>query len=153
MNTYIEVLKKFEKKHFCPFCNEQKQNMLEVKKYFYVIPARAQYCEDHILIVPKRHVCLLKALKKEELEEMMKLLYKWDNKLRKYYKNISLLLRDGISKEKIWKSVNHLHFHIIPDHTVYVMKDKDSENREFYDNKTYKELAEKMRKKFGKNKT
>ena len=101
MNTYIEVLEEQKKKHICPFCSEEKETMLEESKYFYVIPARAQYCVDHILIVPKRHICLLKSLNHEELEEMMDLINKWDNKLRKHYKNISLLLRDGISKEKI----------------------------------------------------
>lgn len=150
MPRYIDVVKKFEKKHFCPFCNEKKEDMLEVKKYFYVIPARSPYANDHILIVPKRHVCLLKALNHEEITQMFQLVEKWDKKLRKYHKNISLLLRDGLSKEKIWKSVNHLHFHLIPDHIVYVMDDRDSENRDFYDNSDYRKLAEKMRKKYWK---
>lgn len=101
MPRYEDVVKNFEKGHFCPFCNEKKQDMLENRKYFYVIPARAQYCEDHILIVPKRHVCLLKSLTDEELKQMLSLINKWDKKLRKYHKNISLLLRDGLSKEKI----------------------------------------------------
>ncbi len=148
MARYLDVVKKFEKDHFCPFCNEKKENILENKKYFYVIPARSPYSNDHILIVPKRHVCLLKALTHEEIIEMFQLVEKRDKKLRKYHKNISLLLRDGLSKEKIWKSVNHLHFHLIPDHIVYVMDDRDSENRDFYDEKDYKKLAEKMRKKF-----
>lgn len=126
MSTYIEVLKKFERKHFCPFCNEKKEDILENRKYFYVIPARAQYCKDHILIVPKRHVCLLKSLEHKELVQMFELVDKWDKKLRKYHKNISLLLRDWLSKQKIWKSVNHMHFHLIPDHSVYVMDDKDA---------------------------
>lgn len=94
MSRYIEVLKKFEEKHFCPFCNEKKEDILENRKYFYVIPARAQYCKDHILIVPKRHVCLLKSLEHKELLQMFELVDKWDKKLRKYHKNISLLLRD-----------------------------------------------------------
>lgn len=148
MPRYEDVVKNFEKGHFCPFCNEKQQDMLENKKYFYVIPARAQYCEDHILIVPKRHVCLLKSLSDEELKQMLSLINKWDKKLRKYHKNISLLLRDGLSKEKIWKSVNHLHFHLIPDHIVYVMNDNDSKNRDFYDDNNYKKLTEKMRKRF-----
>jgi diadenosine tetraphosphate (Ap4A) HIT family hydrolase len=66
-----------------------------------VVPARAPYCKDHILIVPKRHVCLLKALTHEEIIQMFQLVEKRDKKLRKYHKNISLLLRDGLSKEKI----------------------------------------------------
>lgn len=41
-----------------------------------------------------------------------------------------------------------MHFHLIPDHTVYVMDDKDAENRKFYDDKEYKKLAEKMKKKY-----
>ena len=148
MVRYWDVVKKFKKDHFCPFCNEKKEDMLENKKYFYVIPARAQYCKDHILIVPKRHICLLKSLTHEELEQMIYLIDKWDKKLRKYHKNISLLLRDGLSKEKIWKSINHLHFHLIPDHIVYVMNDKNAEDRKFYDNNDYNKLAEKMKKRY-----
>ncbi len=148
MDKYVDVLKRIWKSHVCPFCNEKADTILDFGKYFYVIPARAQYCTDHILIVPKRHICLLKSLSHEELEEMMDLINKWDKKLRKHYKNISLLLRDGLSKEKIWKSVNHLHFHLIPDHIVYVMNDDDSKNREFFDNEKYSKLAQKMKKKF-----
>ena len=148
MARYIDVVKKFDEKHFCPFCNENKEDILENRKYFYVIPARSPYTPDHILIVPKRHVCLLKALEHKELMQMFELVAKWDKKLRKYHKNISLLLRDGLSKEKIWKSVNHLHFHLIPDHIVYVMDDRDSENRDFYNEKNYKKLAEDIRKKY-----
>lgn len=150
MVRYIDVVKKFEKKHFCPFCNEKKENMLEEKKYFYVIPARSPYTKDHILIVPKRHVCLLKALTHKELIQMHNLIDKRDVKLHKDHKNISLLLRDGLSKQKIWKSVNHLHFHLIPDHTVYVMSDEDSENRIFFDDKQYLKIADKMRKRYWK---
>lgn len=148
MARYLDMVKKFDKKHFCPFCNENREDILENRKYFYVIPARSPYTPDHILIVPKRHVCLLKALEHKELIQMFELVAKWDKKLRKYHKNISLLLRDGLSKQKVWKSVNHMHFHLIPDHIVYVMDDRDSENRDFYNEKDYKELAEDIRKKY-----
>ncbi|MFZ2151232.1 MAG: HIT domain-containing protein [Candidatus Absconditicoccaceae bacterium] len=148
MARYLDMVKKFDKKHFCPFCNENREDILENRKYFYVIPARSPYTPDHILIVPKRHVCLLKALEHKELIQMFELVAKWDKKLRKYHKNISLLLRDGLSKQKVGKSVNHMHFHLIPDHIVYVMDDRDSENRDFYNEKDYKELAEDIRKKY-----
>jgi hypothetical protein len=41
-----------------------------------------------------------------------------------------------------------LHFHLIPDHAVYVMDDQHSENRNFLDDANYKQLVDKTRKKF-----
>ena len=101
MDRYEDVVKKFEKDHFCPFCNENKKDILENRKHFYVVAARSPYTKDHILIVSKRHVCLLKDLEHKEQMQMFELIVKWDKKLRKYHKNISLLLRDGLSKVKI----------------------------------------------------
>jgi len=145
---YEQALKSFKKKHSCPFCDEKKENILESRKYFYVIPARSPYAPDHILIVPQRHICLLKSLEHKELMQMHELVDRRDKKLHKYHKNVCLLLRDGLSKINIGKSVNHLHFHLIPDHQVYVMNDKDSNNRAFLDDKKYKKVAQKMKNKF-----
>lgn len=148
MTKYIDVLKKIEKKHICPFCNEKKEHMLECKKHFYVMPARSPYTKDHLLIIPKRHVYLLQGLTPEELKELFDLLAKWDKKLHTQHKNISLLLRDGMSKKIIGKSINHLHFNLIPDHEVHVMSLKAAKDRNFYNDKNFTKIADDMRTRF-----
>jgi diadenosine tetraphosphate (Ap4A) HIT family hydrolase len=91
---YLTIVKKIEKTHVCPFCHEKPENMLQIGKYFYVIPARAPYTKHHLLIVPKRHVNTLTTLSHEELKEMNKLVDIWAKKLHTKYKDVNLLLRD-----------------------------------------------------------
>ena len=112
---YITVVKKLEKTHHCPFCHEKPENMLQIGKYFYVIPARAAYTKHHLLIVPRRHVNTLITLSHPEIKEMHELVDMRTRKLHKKYKDVSLLLRDGLVDPIIGKSVNHLHFHLIPN--------------------------------------
>jgi diadenosine tetraphosphate (Ap4A) HIT family hydrolase len=83
---YITIVKKNEKKQYCPFCHEKKEHMLQEGKYFFVIPARAPYSKDHILIIPKRHVNTLLTLSHAELLEMHKLIDIRAKKLHTKYK-------------------------------------------------------------------
>lgn len=155
---YISVVKKFEKKHYCPFCNEKPEHMIEIGKYFYVIPARAPYIKDHLLIIPKRHVNTMVTLSPAEVTEMYKLVHKRAKKLRTQYENINILLRDGLVKDTIInKSVNHLHVHILPntgvhietpDSTVNPKIKKEGENRERLEDKAYTQLSKNIQKRF-----
>jgi len=63
---------------------------------FFVIPARAPYVENHLLVIPKKKVYFLKELTNEEQLEMFELLELWDVRLQKIHHNINLLLRDGL---------------------------------------------------------
>ena len=94
----------------CPFCNIPKEYILEKGKYFTVILARAPYIQDHLLIVPNRHLIFLQEMTKSELSSLMNLINKWTKKLEKIHKETSVLLR---------KSIDHLHFHLIPDCPVF----------------------------------
>ena len=96
---YITVVKKIEKTHICPFCHEKSENILQKGKYFLVLPARAPYVKHHLVIVPKRHVNLLTTLTHAELLEMHKLVDIRTKKLHTKYKDVSLLLRDGLTKD------------------------------------------------------
>ncbi|HMS91081.1 MAG TPA: HIT domain-containing protein [Candidatus Absconditabacterales bacterium] len=148
---YLTVLKKLEKKHVCPFCHEKEENILQVGKYFYVIPARVPYTKDHILIIPKRHVNLLITLSHKELKEMHEMVDIRTKKLHTKHKDISLLLRDGlVSDLNISKSVNHLHFHLLPDIGVHLegIKHQKPEDRVWIEDNEYTKLAQKIRKKF-----
>ena len=146
---YITIVKQLEKTHHCPFCHEKPENMLQEGKYFFVIPARAPYIKHHILIIPKRHVNLLMTLTHAELLEMHRLVDVRAKKLHKKYKDVSLLLRDGLVKDPvIGKSVNHLHFHLIPNVTVHIESQIKSENRLRIDDKTYTKTAQAYKKTF-----
>ena len=148
---YITVIKKIEKEHICPFCHEKKENMLQIGKYFYVIPARAPYTKHHLLIVPRRHVNTLITLSHAELIEMHKLVDIRTKKLHKKYKDISLLLRDGLTKDKVInKSVNHLHFHLLPNIGIHIEStwNQNPDNRKRMDDKTYTKTAQAYKKIF-----
>lgn len=113
---YITVLKQLEKTHTCPLCHEKPENTIYEGKYFLVLPARAPYAKHHLLIIPKRHVNLLATLTQAERKEMFTLVDLRTGKLHAKYKDVSLLLRDGLVKDtNINKSINHLHFHLIPN--------------------------------------
>jgi diadenosine tetraphosphate (Ap4A) HIT family hydrolase len=146
---YITVVRKLEKTHTCPFCHEKPENMLQEGKHFFVIPARAPYVKHHILIIPKRHVNLLMTLTHAELLEMHKLVDIRAKKLHSKYKDVSLLLRDGLVKDPlINKSINHLHFHLIPNAGVHIESQTKSENRTWLEDKEYTKTAQAYKKTF-----
>ena len=146
---YITVVRKSEKTHTCPFCHEKPENILQEGKHFFVIPARAPYIKHHILIIPKRHVNLLMTLTHAELLEMHKLVDLRAKKLHTKYKDVSLLLRDGLVKDPlINKSINHLHFHLLPNVGVHIESQTKSENRKWLDDKEYTKTAQAYKKTF-----
>ena len=135
-----------EKTHHCPFCHEKPENIIQKGKYFMVLPARAQYHKHHLVIVPRRHVNLLATLTHAELLEMNKLVDTRARKLHTKYKDVSLLLRDGLVKDKcINKSVNHLHFHLLPDVAINMPK---ANARTWIEDKEYVKLTQAYKKTF-----
>lgn len=146
---YIDALKEAEKTKKCSFCQEKPENFIDTGKYFYVIPARAPYTKDHILIIPKRHVNTLLTLSKAETLEMYKLVDKRAKKLRTKYKTINLLLRDGLVTDRIInKSVNHLHFHLLPNTGIHIQKTEDADNRKRIEENAYAKLSKNIQKRF-----
>ena len=144
---YITAIKKLEKEHICPFCHEKPETMLQIGKYFFVIPARAPYSKHHLLIVPKRHVNLLTTLSHEEVKEMNKLVDTRAKKLHTKHKDVNLLLRDGLVKDhNSNKSVNHLHFHLLPDIKVHI--NQTPGGRERMEDKEYIKLTQTIKKTF-----
>ena len=103
----------------CPFCDIKKDYIVEKWKHFTVILARAPYVNDHLLIVPNRHLIRLKEITMEEWWTLIPLIEKWTRKLEKIHKEVNLLLRDGVANWVLWKSVDHLHFHLVPDVPIY----------------------------------
>lgn len=98
----------------CPFCSHEPHEIIEENQHFVLLLARAPYTPDHLLIVPKRHVVLMNDLLPEELADGMAIIQKWLDKLHEIYPDVNLLLRDGNVGGNIGKSVDHLHFHLVP---------------------------------------
>lgn len=86
---------------YCPFCSLSKNDIVEERKYFYVILARAPYCEDHLLIIPKRHIILLKEMRWREKREVQKILQERTERLETQHEGVSVLLRNGYRNGKI----------------------------------------------------
>lgn len=154
---YITVLKKMEKWHTCPFCHEKPENIIYEGKHFFVLPARAPYTKHHILIIPKRHVNLLATLTRTEHKEMFALVDMRAEKLHMKHKDVSLLLRDGLVKDvSINKSINHLHFHLIPNAGVHIesfdkswhLNRNKPSNRTWLEDKEYTKTAKAWKKTF-----
>ncbi len=146
---YISFLKNITKKHTCPFCHEKEEHMLEIGRYFYVIPSRSPYSKHHLLIVPKRHANLLGTLTDKELKEMHILIDKRTKILHKKHKDVSLLLRDGLVKDKVInKSINHLHFHLLPDIGISLISKTKGEKKEFIDETAFTRMVKAYKKTF-----
>lgn len=145
---YAQALKELWK-DFDPFLHLEKGELIDESTYFFVIPARAPYVENHLLIIPKRKVYVLRELTSEEKEEMYDLIDKWSRKLHSVHNGVNLLLRDGLigsGSSEIWKSVNHLHFHLIPDCPIW--NEFATSGRKWYSDEEYLDLAKEIRVKF-----
>ncbi|MDR0860921.1 MAG: HIT domain-containing protein [Candidatus Peribacteria bacterium] len=130
---------------YCPFCNFHTAEIIAEGKYFFVIPARAPYSRDHILIIPKRHVIFLKELKKAEEKELRALAEEWDKKLQQHHSGCVILLRDAFAQSKTGKSIDHLHLHVIPDCEVGVANDNQ---RSFFSDGAYLREAKRIKGEF-----
>lgn len=124
----------------CPFCGIKKEYIIERWKHFTVILARAPYIRDHIMIVPNRHLIRMWEITSEEWETLVPLIEKWMRKVESIHGEANLLLRDWVAKWKLWKSIDHLHFHMVPDVPIY--STNSWWNREIYtDHQLVKETA------------
>lgn len=114
---YKEFLKK-EKK--CPFCSCEYGQIIKENKKAFLTYALAPYFSHHLLVIPKRHVLRFEELTKIERENIDKLLYISIIDLKSLgYDDYSILLRNG---EKTGKTVEHLHYHIIPSIEIGSLK-------------------------------
>ncbi|MBQ9554379.1 hypothetical protein IJU97_05580 [bacterium] len=48
-------------------------------------------------MIPNRHVVLFNSLSREEVQDLMSLVARWDSFLHKKYSDVALLLRDGFT--------------------------------------------------------
>jgi len=93
----------------CPFCKPEKDLIVEQRLYWNIIKNKYPYphCQEHLLVVPQRHITKWKELTFEELEVLHYI-------LTDYLDNGFLLLC-----RHFWghpeASVKHLHLHLIKE--------------------------------------
>lgn len=92
---YHEVLQTLGK-NFDPFLHIKKEEIVDETENFLVIPARAPYIENHLLVLPKKKMYVLNEMSHEEYIEMFELLENRNIKLHKNHADVNLLLRDGL---------------------------------------------------------
>ena len=131
---YSDALKQERDNHICPFCSLSPQHILQESDFFYVTHARAPYVPHHILIVPKIHKARMKELSHDELDNFFDLIETRTNLLHTQHKNVDLFLKDCIVGET-GKTVEHLHFHLIPD--CQLVTENGGVDREFLDEQQY----------------
>ncbi|NBW29463.1 hypothetical protein EBR37_03720 [bacterium] len=115
MNHYRKTFKKYKARKndsSCPFCDENTYSRIIVEnKYSYIVPNQTKYdlwelhdVQDHLLLIPKRHVESLKQLDKNEKIEIIEQIAIYEEKgYSVYARGVGFIRR----------SVKHQHTHLI----------------------------------------
>ncbi|NPE27003.1 HIT domain-containing protein [Methanococcoides sp. SA1] len=147
MALYEKWLKK---NHVCPFCVLKKEEIIRKNKYAILTLARAPYCKDHLIITPVKHRLTLNSMGSAEKKGVEDLIYYGMRKLHMEYKNVTVLYREG-NLEEVGKSINHLHYHLIPEMQIGALNDCWKKRR-FFSEKIYLNKILKFRERFIKKK-
>lgn len=111
----------------CPFCGSSRQYVLIENDSAFMTYSISPSHEDHILVVPKRHIERILDLTENEIKDIDSLQMKGFKLLHKIgYTDVSFMVRDG---NKAGKSVPHLHYHLIPNVILGDVNNTDSERR------------------------
>ena len=144
--NYRSHLHDLKDKGICPFCQEQ-TCAVDENKYAFVLPARAPYREDHVLICPKRHAETLADFSPEELSDIYELITKWELLLYREHGELVVFLRQGSVWGTTGKTIHHLHRHIVPHFEIkYWWTQETSDARTVYNDKKYNDIQEHMKK-------
>lgn len=111
----------------CPFDSQAGEDKILENNSAYLTYALAPYHQDHLLVVPKRHVEHLAEITDEEMRDIDELEKKGWEMLRKLgYTDVSYVVREGKGSGK---TVGHLHYHIIPDVRIGDIDHKEDERQ------------------------
>lgn len=111
----------------CPFCFLKEGRVLVRNQHAYLTYAIAPYHAHHMLVIPHRHVVDFTELTHEEWSDMQELIVSGTNALKKMgYTSCSVLTRNGDATDK---SVDHNHFHVVPDVRLGDLDSKGEERR------------------------
>ncbi len=106
---YKDFLKEMRE---CPFCDKKQREIMQNDRAFMTY-SLAPYHKHHLLVIPKNHVLSFLHLKQDEHQDILKLLKIGMEMMGALgYTSSSILVRDGDISNK---SVEHLHYHIIPN--------------------------------------
>ena len=112
----------------CPFCNLSEEQIILENKTAQLLFANFPYTRFHLLVIPKRHSENILQIKENELRDLNSLINLGFQILDKIgYENYSLLLRNG---DHSGKSVDHLHYHLLPQIELHYTTQKIADNRE-----------------------
>lgn len=96
----------------CPFCNTNNIILKENEKAFLTYSI-APYHQDHLMVIPKRHIEHILDLTTDEskdIDSLQRSALEILNELG--HTNVSVLVKEG---DKTEKTVAHTHYHIIPE--------------------------------------
>ena len=149
MKNYIDHVNAMKEKDICPFCEEKNHYAIDENDHAVVLPARAPYREDHILVCPKRHADFLQDYTQQEIDDLYALLTKWEILLQKKHGEVVTFLRQGKNFGTTGKSISHLHWHIIPQFKIlFAHTQEESNNRQVYTDKELQATTQQLKTNF-----
>lgn len=112
---YEKVLEAVAQRGKCVFCDLKEKYLIAQKDGVVLTVALFPYIDGHLLIIPRRHIELMKELNEKEREAVFHLSALGGQLLKKKLGigNVWFLLREG-QGIKVGKTVDHLHFHLLP---------------------------------------
>jgi len=122
--NYKELL---ETERECPFCESGRNRIIDNIGEAKLTYSLAPYCKHHLLVTPKRHIESFEDLTSEEKKDIDDILLKGIRFLKALgHSGYSILLRNG---KKTGKTIEHLHYHIIPSVAVGSLENNHVERR------------------------
>jgi diadenosine tetraphosphate (Ap4A) HIT family hydrolase len=118
MNDYHKIVKEYEKENVCPFCFDVKRKQIiinDVPKYFMIIANKYPYVENHLLIIPKRHIKKISDFTNPEQIEFMTLVSKYSREMTNELGSCFMFIRQNTEDQ----SVEHLHYHLLPIQPIF----------------------------------
>ncbi len=138
---YTEFLKTHTR---CPFCVPIAHDVVKGNNLAFLICSLAPYTPYHMLVVPKRHVLDYVDLTRQERESIDSLVVDAIKALEALgMSDYSVMVRSG-DNARIGKSVNHLHFHVIPKVRLGTI-DINGDERTVLSDAEMKEVVEKVK--------
>lgn|GEM_PF-366891 len=117
-DEYERIRAEIIKKSGCPFCNVKIQEVIKEYTHFFILANKFPYTENHILIVPKRHILSVDSMTKAERKEFLYLRDLFMGIFKSKLGSAVEMLKETKKPDKI----EHLHLHIIEDGDWIVRK-------------------------------
>jgi len=122
---YKDYLKQISGKP-CTFCNCDDRKFLENERAFLTY-GLAPYHKHHLLVIPKKHATSFLELDHNVVEDIWDLLRRGSEILSKLgYDDFTIIVREGKNGAK---SIEHLHYHIIPNTRIGDVDHNNEERR------------------------